>query len=62
MCAPFSKKNPATIKVAPVSEIDLENASMKAAINDGFMIGNVTVLDAVSGGAPRVLDAFSYSL
>lgn len=49
------------MNVAPVSEIDREKASMKAAISEGFMIGKVTVLDAVNGGAPKVLDAFSYS-
>ena len=54
-------KAPATTKVAPVSETDLEKASMNAATNDGFMIGNVTVLDAVKGGAPSVLGAFSNS-
>ena len=58
---PFSKA-PATSSVAPVSDNDLENASMKAAINEGLMIGNVTVLAEVKGGAPRVLEAFSYSL
>ena len=58
---PFSK-SPATIIVAPVSESDLENASMNAAIKEGFRIGNVIVLDAVNGGAPRVLDACSYSI
>jgi len=52
---------PATMKVAPVSESDLANASEKAAIKDGFIIGKVTVLDAVNGGAPSVLDALSYS-
>ena len=46
------------MNVAPVSDIDLANARMKAAINDGLMMGNVTVLDAVNGGAPRVLEAF----
>ncbi len=58
---PFSKI-PATMNVAPVSDSDLENARMKAAISDGFMIGKVTVFAAVNGGAPSVLDAFSYSL
>jgi len=58
---PFSK-NPATMNVAPVSDIDLANARMKLAISDGFMMEKVTVLDAVNGGAPRVRAAFSYSL
>jgi hypothetical protein len=50
------------MKVAPVSESDRANASKNAAIKDGFMIGKVTVLDAVKGGAPRVRDARSYSI
>jgi hypothetical protein len=58
---PF-KKAPATIKVAPVSERDLANASENAAINEGLIMGNVTVLEAVNGGAPRVLEARSYSI
>ena len=58
---PF-RKVPATMKVAPVSERDLANASENAAINEGFIMGKVTVLEAVNGGAPRVLDARSYSI
>jgi len=58
---PFSN-SPATIKVAPVSDSDLANARMNAAISEGFIIGKVTVLDAVNGGAPSVRDAFSNSL
>jgi len=57
---PFSKA-PATIRVAPVSEIDRAKANVKEAIRDGFKMGSVTVLSAVKGGAPRVLAASSYS-
>ena len=52
---PFRKTPAATMKVAPVSESDLAKASVNAAINEGFMIGKVTVLEAVNGGAPRFL-------
>ena len=52
---------PATIIVAPVSERDLAKAKVKEAINECFRIGNVTVLSAVSGAAPKVLAACSYS-
>ena len=55
-------KAPATINVAPVSERDRAKASENAAIKEGFMIGKVTVLAAVNGGAPRVRDARSYSI
>ena len=58
---PFSKI-PATIKVAPVSEIDLAKARMKDATRLGFKIERVTVLSAVKGGAPKVLDASSYTI
>ena len=50
------------MKVAPVSESDLAKARENAAIKDGFMIGKVTVLEAVKGGAPSVLEARSYSI
>ena len=50
------------MKVAPVSESDLANARENAAIKDGLMMGKVTVLEAVNGGAPKVLDARSYSI
>ncbi len=53
---PFIKTAPATIKVAPVSERDLANARENAAINDGFMMGKVTVREAVkwwSAKSPR---------
>ena len=50
------------MKVAPVSESDRANASAKAAINEGFIMGKVTVLAAVNGGAPSVLEACSYSI
>jgi hypothetical protein len=59
---PFWKKSPATMKVAPVSERERANANENAAINEGLMIGKVTVLEAVNGGAPRVRDACSYSI
>ena len=59
---PFWNTRPATMKVAPVSESDLAKARENAAINEGLMIGKVTVLEAVSGGAPRVRDARSYSI
>ena len=55
---PFSKV-PATIKVAPVSEIDLAKASTKDDTMLGFKIERVTVRSAVNGGAPKVLDASS---
>jgi len=55
-------KAPATMNVAPVSESDRAKASKNAAIKEGFIIGKVTVLEAVKGGAPRVLDARSYSI
>ncbi len=57
---PFSKA-PATIRVAPVSETDRANASMKEVIKAVFSMGSVTVLSAVSGAAPNVLAASSYS-
>ncbi len=47
--------------VAPVSETDRAKASMKDAIKDGFSMESVTVLSAVSGAAPSVLAASSYS-
>ena len=50
------------MNVAPVSESDLAKASVKAAIKEGFIIGKVTVLEAVKGGAPSVRDARSYSI
>jgi len=56
------KTAPATMNVAPVSESDRANAKENAAINDGFVMGKVTVLEAVKGGAPSVLDARSYSI
>ena len=56
------KKAPATMNVAPVSESDRANAKENAAISDGFMMGKVTVLEAVNGGAPSVLEARSYSI
>jgi len=55
---PFSK-TPATIKVAPVSEIDLAKAKMKDDTRLGFKIESVTVLSAVNACAPKVLDASS---
>ncbi len=55
---PLSKA-PATITVAPVSESDLAKAKVKAAIRLDFRMGNVTVLSAVTGAAPRVLAASS---
>ena len=58
---PFSKA-PATINVAPVSERDLANARMKAAISEGFSIGDVTVRNATKGTAPNVLEARSNSI
>ncbi len=60
---PFWKppRMPTMTKVAPVSEIDLEKARMKPAMSEGLMVGKVTVLDAVNGGAPSVLEAFSSS-
>jgi len=57
---PFSN-TPATINVAPVSERDLANDNTKAAINDGLMIGDVTVRKATNGTAPNVRDARSNS-
>ena len=56
------KTAPATMNVAPVSESERANAKEKAAIRDGFVIGKVTVLEAVKGGAPSVLEARSYSI
>ncbi len=57
---PFSKA-PATMNVAPVSESDLANERMNAAISEGLSIGDVTVRNAMNGTAPSVLDACSYS-
>jgi len=50
------------MKVAPVSESERAKAKEYAAIRDGLMIGKVTVLAAVKGAAPNVLDARSYSI
>ena len=54
-------KAPATMKVAPVSESERAKARENAASREGLMMGKVTVLEAVNGGAPSVLDARSYS-
>ena len=58
---PFSKV-PATIKVAPVSEIDLAKARINDDTRLGFRIDNVTVRSAVNGDAPNVRDASSKTI
>jgi hypothetical protein len=48
------------MRVAPVSDKDLENARRKDATCPDFRIGSVTVLAVVKGEAPSVLAAMSY--
>jgi hypothetical protein len=58
---PFSKV-PATIRVAPVSEIDLANAKINEDTRLGLRIERVTVRSAVKGDAPNVRDASSKTI
>jgi hypothetical protein len=58
---PFSKV-PATIRVAPVSEIDLAKARINEDTRLGLRIDKVTVRSAVKGDAPSVRDASSKTI
>lgn len=58
---PFSKV-PATIRVAPVSEIDLAKARMNEDTRLGLRIDRVTVRSAVNADAPSVREASSNTI